>query len=435
MYLLKRLPMLLLGALLLTAATGNAQILDRIERKVKNRVDRKVDRTIDKGLDKAEEGIDSASKGNKKPEPSTAKTEPSTGGSKTADTGGEMKTVTLPATSTTVVTSVNTKFDFVPGERVLFADDLSADPLGDFPARWNTSGSGEIVTLSGQSGKWLKIPDNTVTFPETNMVLPENFTIEFDLLYPAGSTRPPVTFGFAENSNPVKNKLNTKKILYFRIDNARNLLGISHNSYSGHEDNKEYPVNNMADKNIRVSISVSKARIRLYMGQDKIFDLPRAFDPATLRNNFHFRAAQISPAAKQPFYIANLRIAEGGSDLRSKLLAEGKVSTTGILFDVNAASIKPQSYGIIHEVATAMQENATMRLKIIGHTDNDGPDKSNLDLSQRRAEAVKKALKEQYGIDAGRLESEGKGESQPVADNNSAAAKAKNRRVEFVKMN
>src|SRR3546814_2393391 len=77
---------------------------------------------------------------------------------------------------------VYSKFDFIPGERVLFYEDFSVDNTGDFPARWNTNGSGEVVSLSGQAGKWLKIPDNTTSFPETGTALPENFTIEFDLL-------------------------------------------------------------------------------------------------------------------------------------------------------------------------------------------------------------------------------------------------------------
>lgn len=392
--------------ILITTCESNAQILDRIERKVKSRVDRKIDKTIDKGLDKAEKGIDDAAKKEK---------------------AGK----SVESESTLSSTTINSKFDFVPGEKALFSDDLAADNIGDFPARWNTNGSGEVVTLNGQSERWLKIPHNTITYPETNKALPENFTIEFDLFYPAGSTRPPITFGFSENSNPVKNKLAYKKLFYFKIDHVKNLVGSSTSIYSGREDNKSYPVNSMANKPLHVSISVNKTRIRLYLDQDKVFDLPRGFEPSVLRNNFHFRAAEILPAAKQSFFVGRLRIAEGATDFRSKLLADGKVSTTAIVFDVNSASIKPQSYGVIREVAMAMQENKGMRLKITGHTDSDGADKANIDLSKRRAEAIKSALKAQHNIDLSRLETAGKGASAPVADNNSADGKAKNRRVEF----
>lgn len=404
---MKRYPLLtILAATLLTINECQAQILDKIERKVRNRVDRKIDRTIDKGLDKAEKGIDDAAK---KEKPAAGKQAP----------------------AVTTQAKIDSRYDFVPGETALFSDDLQSDNIGDFPAHWNTNGSGEVVTLNGQPEKWLKIPHNTITYPENNKPLPENFTITFDLFYPEAGARPPITFGFSEHINPAKNKLAGKKLLYFKVDHIKDLVGSSTSIYSGREDNKSWPVNSAAGKPLRVSISVNKTRIRLYLEQDKVFDLPRAFEPASLRNNFHFRAVDILPAARQPFFVGNLRIAGGNSDFRSKLLAGEKITTTAILFDVNTAAIQPLSYGVIREIAMVMQENKALRLKITGHTDGDGSDNANMELSKRRADAIKKALEEQYGITAARLETEGKGESAPVADNSTAEGKSRNRRVEF----
>ena len=121
-------------------------------------------------------------------------------------------------------------------------------------------------------------------------------------------------------------------------------------------------------------------------------------------------------------------------DTRHKLVEEGKFSTTGILFDVNAATIKPESSGVLKEVAEAIKSNAGIRVKIIGHTDSDGSDAANLELSKKRSEAVKNALVKDFGVDASALESDGKGETQPVGDNKSKEGKAQNRRVEFVKL-
>ena len=73
-----------------------------------------------------------------------------------------------------------------------------------------------------------------------------------------------------------------------------------------------------------------------------------------------------------------------------------------------------------------------MNLKIVGHTDSDGNDSSNRDLSKRRAQSVKNALVSIYNIDESRLKVDGKGEAQPVADNNTPEGKAQNRRVEFI---
>ncbi|MGE5810604.1 MAG: OmpA family protein, partial [Ignavibacteria bacterium] len=102
--------------------------------------------------------------------------------------------------------------------------------------------------------------------------------------------------------------------------------------------------------------------------------------------------------------------------------------------DVNSDKIKPESYGTLKEIANVLKENSSVKVKIVGHTDSDGNDASNLDLSKRRAASVKNTLNSEFGIDSSRMETDGKGESQPVTDNNSQEGKANNRRVELIKL-
>ena len=83
-------------------------------------------------------------------------------------------------------------------------------------------------------------------------------------------------------------------------------------------------------------------------------------------------------------------------------------------------------------IADLLKENPDIRLQIVGHTDSDSDDASNLDLSKRRGASVKNELVTKFGVDAARLDTDGKGESEPLADNNFAVNKAKNRRVEFI---
>ena len=116
------------------------------------------------------------------------------------------------------------------------------------------------------------------------------------------------------------------------------------------------------------------------------------------------------------------------------MITEGKLVTYGIYFDVNKDVVKPESYGTLKEIAAALNENPTVRVKIIGHTDADGDDAKNLDLSKRRADSVKNELAKTFGIDVARFETDGKGETQPVAPNDTPANKALNRRVEFIKL-
>jgi outer membrane protein OmpA-like peptidoglycan-associated protein len=132
--------------------------------------------------------------------------------------------------------------------------------------------------------------------------------------------------------------------------------------------------------------------------------------------------------------MTNIRYAIAGEDTRSKLITEGKFVTNGILFDVNSDNIKPESGVVLKEIANTLQENPAVRVKIIGHTDSDGDANANLTLSQKRALAVKNALINFYGINAARMETDGKGEGQPIQLNNTTSGKAQNRRVEFIKL-
>jgi outer membrane protein OmpA-like peptidoglycan-associated protein len=107
-----------------------------------------------------------------------------------------------------------------------------------------------------------------------------------------------------------------------------------------------------------------------------------------------------------------------------------KVVLENIFFETNKATLKPESYPQLEQVLKFLNSNPTVRMEISGHTDNVGSLKLNTNLSQARAEAVVKYLVER-GIDPSRLDSKGYAFSQPIAPNDTAEGRAKNRRVEF----
>jgi outer membrane protein OmpA-like peptidoglycan-associated protein len=127
-------------------------------------------------------------------------------------------------------------------------------------------------------------------------------------------------------------------------------------------------------------------------------------------------------------------ILTSGANMRSKLITEGKLVVHGIYFDSGSDKIKPESAGTLKKIANILKENSGVKVKIVGHADSDGDDKKNMDLSKRRAASVKNALSGEFGIDASRMEIDGKGESAPISDNKTPEGKANNRRVEFVKL-
>jgi OmpA-OmpF porin, OOP family len=330
------------------------------------------------------------------------------------------------------------KFDFVPGEKVVFYDDFSQDNIGDFPVLWNTNGSGEVVTTNLFPGRWLKFVSREAIWSDQLLKLPDNYTIEFDIIPGKGENGAMAGYGFRlMQSNNVKSfdagSVPGKAGLHFFCEyfgrpgyrtyingNEGDGLGLR----ASKDDKQYYQKENQL---YHLAIWVQKARVRIYQNENKLFDLPKAFPVTSVkmdRIRFEDGAAMVS----------NIRIAAGAPDVRNKLLTDGKVISYGIYFDVNRDEVKPQSYGSLKEMATVLNENPTVRIKVVGHTDADGADVANLDLSQRRAVAVKNELFKTFGIEASRIETDGKGEAQPVAANDTPSNKALNRRVEFIKL-
>ena len=123
----------------------------------------------------------------------------------------------------------------------------------------------------------------------------------------------------------------------------------------------------------------------------------------------------------------------GGQQIEQELKQKGQAEVYGIYFDFASDQIKPESEPVLREIADALTHNPTWKLRVEGHTDNIGGDEYNLDLSQRRAEAVKLALVNRYHIAADRLTPKGFGATRPKEPNDTLAGRARNRRVELVR--
>jgi len=123
----------------------------------------------------------------------------------------------------------------------------------------------------------------------------------------------------------------------------------------------------------------------------------------------------------------------GGQQIEQELKQTGQAEVYGIYFDFASDKIKPESEPVLREIADALNHNPTWKLRVEGHTDNIGGDDYNLNLSQRRAEAVKQALLTRYHIAADRLTPQGFGATRPKEPNDTLAGRARNRRVELVR--
>ncbi len=137
-----------------------------------------------------------------------------------------------------------------------------------------------------------------------------------------------------------------------------------------------------------------------------------------------------SPASSQ---AAPAGSGGGGQQIEQELKQKGQAEVYGIYFDFASDKIKPESEPVLREIADALDHNPAWKLRVEGHTDNIGGDDYNMDLSQRRAEAVKLALVSRYHIAAGRLTPQGFGATRPKESNDTLAGRARNRRVELVR--
>ena len=398
---------------------GQLNIGNRIRNATNNRVNREVDKSINNGVNSAIDDILKKKKSNKNDSIKAAETEKNT------------NKQTIPVSSTPSLQSFS-KYDFVPGEKVIFYDDFTAENIGDFPVQWNTTGSGEVVTTNLYEGRWFNITNERgATILDAPLVLPENYTIEFDVVkqqdpknnngsdfsFEILSTTKPKDIGYG-NARPGDAAIrfafeySTRYGTYYR-DGSPDLSG---------SDN----IRLLDGKKYKISIWVQKERIRMYVDEKKVFDLPKAMSKSYKYNMIRFDRGVTM--------FGNIRIATGLPDVRNKLLTEGKLVTYGIYFDVNKDVVKPESYGTLKGIAAILNEVPDVKVKIVGHTDSDGADAANLDLSKRRAASVKAELAKSFGVNAERLVTDGMGESQPVAPNDTPVNKAMNRRVEFIKL-
>ncbi|SRR6266851_3768314 len=120
------------------------------------------------------------------------------------------------------------------------------------------------------------------------------------------------------------------------------------------------------------------------------------------------------------------------SDLADQINKTGRVAIYGIHFDTAKATIQSDSESVLQQIVQLMQENPALKLRVEGHTDNQGAAAANQALSEKRAQAVVAWLTS-HGVTASRLTAKGFGATKPVADNASEDGRAKNRRVELAK--
>ncbi len=421
--------MMILNSSQISAQKIIKKVKETAKQTAEQKAEQKTAEGVNQGVDKGLEGVKSIFKKKHKKENGTNNED------EVIQDVNETETADTNVTNESQNFGVYTKFTFEPGNKILFYDDFEKDQLGDFPLQWETSGSGQVVNNSVYPGKWLSFSGRSGYMPSTGE-LPENYTVEFDLVtngMEGNKSGNALTIGFLKKKSYALGNAGGHANLNISLHQSGSLTIGNSGAEKTPRINTKLSQRMKADQLVHFSIAVNKNRLRIWMDEEKLVDIPSLL-VGNMGRYILFQAYEIHPDKGLHVLISNFKIAESKEDIRSQLLENGRFSTTGIYFKTNEATILKESFGILKTVADYLKQNPEVKIQVIGHTDAQGDDAFNQELSNKRANAVVSALITHFEIPASNLESAGMGEKSPVDDNSTELGRANNRRVEFVKM-
>ena len=411
----------------LSCATAQAQFGKRlgkaVENAAKNATVRKAEQKTDQAVNKA---IDTAT------DPNTYKGDGEGGNSDAAtnsastqsgNTEQDAGTATLQTAqdknagqATESIEMAYAKSDFVPGDEIIFEDNQANEQLGEFPSQWDLDrGNAEIASIGGV--KCINLIGYTSIMPliePAKEFLPDKFTLEWDYF---------VVDDKEMKSCDMDLGMNSYNFFCFRLPTgATPYMSCHWTKPDNTGGNTSEQLSLTPNKWHHVSVSFNQRAMKIYVDGVRVVNAPNMQKPSSF---YLF--------GREGIYIKNIRLAKGAVPLYDRMMTDGKFITYGITFDVGKSTIKPESMGEINRIITLMTENPDLKFSVEGHTDNTGNSASNQTLSEDRSKAIVEKLIE-MGIATDRLSSAGKGQNNPIADNSTDEGRAKNRRVEFVKI-
>lgn len=309
------------------------------------------------------------------------------------------------------------KDEFLPGENTLFYDDFTDMAPGDASPHFKVRGASPELMAAGNL-RQLTINAKGSMIPNLTS-LPKNFTYEA-MIRIASQGR--------SDSNLILLS-GGKQVLHWWISERQNQLDVIVSLRAPYSElgRRRIPVN--LDQPIKLALWVQNGRMRSYINGQKALDFNQVELPPI--SGIEIENGVLGAGASFGYQL--VRFAESTPDFSQMIASSGRYVARGILFDTDSDVIKPESGPVIKQIARGLETNPNLKLLIEGHTDSVGDAAHNLDLSKRRAEAVRSVLISQFSVDAARLTSAGLGSTKPVDTNDTPQGRAQNRRVELVR--
>lgn len=328
------------------------------------------------------------------------------------------------------------KYDFVPGDKVLFYDDFIDTDEGEFPRKWtlkgfptrdNKNNAVEVVSynkqhyLRSQPAAKNEYQSRATQYIRLNLKggdMPEKFTVEFDAILGQGTLYNQYYLLLGNDKSELPGS-------------GAKVGSLNFNKGDGSSANTKTAVSKNDGKIHHIAVSVNGTFVKAYIDNERVVN-----DPDGIKRPIKYIGMVLETnngAQSDTLMFSNFRVAEGGKKIASALSTDGKIVTHGILFDPGSDTIRPESAATLKMLLGLLNDNPNLKFSIEGHTDNQGNSATSQPLSEKRAIAVKNWLVAK-GISADRLQTKGWGESKPIDNNSSAEGQANNRRVEFVKI-
>ena len=409
------------GSVEVSAQSWLKKLGKTVENAAKNAVERNAERAteraVDKAFDKTGEAVEGAVSGNgNNAQPQQAAT---------AAPAAATAEVAAAAPEPVSLETTYAKSDFVPGDEIFFEDNLANEQMGEFPSQWDLlNGNAEVASMAGVQAINLEAGGSSTIAPlmKEKHYLPDVFTLEFDYWVNNYTETHEIP---SQNYRLQFYDASGEEVMHLTF--AEGYVDWEYISTSGdRRTGRVGEYKEVIDAWSHLSVSFNKRAFKAYINGSRVTNIPNMAAPAyfTIRNTSWNDHRTL---------VTNFRLAKGAVPLYDRMMSDGKFITYGITFDVGKATIKPESMGEINRIVQLMNENPTLKFSVEGHTDSTGNATSNQTLSEQRSQAIVAKLVE-FGIANERLTAVGKGQNNPIADNNTDEGRAKNRRVEFVKM-